>query len=439
MSFVTAPHTSALRESLGALDSESLLKVTVERASRGASPAVASLQQAVLGEVPEFSRSRNPDLLPELAHHAREHVDELLRLLRGGAPGNFGFVEQHARRRAEQRFPLAATLHAYRRGHKVLARWLRDAVLAAAASGVDAQRTLVAVADLAMEYTDVVSTTFAAAYSSHSLLLAELAGDQRTELLGILLEGQDEADPHAARRLREAGFLDERQSFGVALARAVDATEMLNAARARRLADAVDQIVAEVAARRLVDVHDNKVIVIFAAVRRDSGWTAPRSSLARRIQAALARVGNAALIGVSNDMPSTSHIPMAYREAAAALELASVTERVVQFSDLSLQRLLLHFAAKDFHRVLPAWTQPFHDVDARAGGALVATLRAYAAADMNVLQAAQALSVHANTIYARLQRIHEISGLQPRSFDALRDLLTVCDCRQDTAHEISRV
>ena len=422
-------HAIALREALDRLASDAFLAPAVERASQGAGAAATSLQQAVLSDVPEFSRSRNPDLLPELAHHGREHVDELLRLLRGGALERFEFVEQHARRRAKQRFPLAATLHAYRSGHKVLARWLREAALAVAAPAADAHRTVAAIADLALEYTDTVSTTFASAYSAHSLLLAEVAGDQRSELLRILLEGHDEANLRAARMLREAGFLDERQSFGVALARAVDATEMLNASRARRLADAIDQIVADVTMRRLVDVHDNKVIVVFAAVRRDSGWTAPHSSLARRIQAALSLVGNAALIGVSNDAPSNSHIPAAYREAVAALEVASVGKRVVQFSEIPLQRLLLHFAAKDFHRVLPIWTQAFHDADARAGGALVATLRAYAAADMNVLQAAQTLSVHANTIYARLQRIGEISGLQPRSFGALRDLLTVCDCR----------
>lgn len=48
---------------------------------------------------------------------------------------------------------------------------------------------------------------------------------------------------------------------------------------------------------------------------------------------------------------------------------------------------------------------------------------------MNVLKAAQSLGVHPNTVYARLQRIFDISGLQARSFDALSDLLIVCDCR----------
>jgi hypothetical protein len=65
---------------------------------------------------------------------------------------------------------------------------------------------------------------------------------------------------------------------------------------------------------------------------------------------------------------------------------------------------------------------------AAIGPATAATLRAYASTDMNVLKAAQTLGVHPNTVYARLQRIFDISGLQARSYDALTDLLIVCDC-----------
>src|ERR1017187_352321 len=394
-------HVNALNDALRRVASSPFLAAAVDRVANNVTAIAAQLQQAVLAEVPEFSKSRNPDLLPEFAHHGREHVDEIVRLLRGSGLGRFDFVHEHARRRAEQRFPLEATLHAYRSSHKVLSRWLRESALTVASPAEDAQRAIAAITDFAMEYTDAISTTFAGTYASHSLLLAE------------------------------------RQSFCVALARSVDPTEMLNASRARRLADSIEQIVAELAVRRLIDVDINKVTRVIAAVRRDSGWTAPRSSLAKRIRAALSFVGNAALIGVSNDVPSTSHIPTAYREAAAALELASVRQRVLQFSEIPLQRLLLHFAAEDFRRVLPAWTNEFYDADDNARGALVATLRAYASVDMNIVQAAQALGVHPNTVYARLQRIFDISGLQARSFNALTDLLIVCDCNRHGAVGIS--
>ena len=141
--------------------------------------------------------------------------------------------------------------------------------------------------------------------------------------------------------------------------------------------------------------------------------------------------------GVSNDVPTTSHIPGAHREAAIALELSSVSRRVLQFSEIPLRKLLLHFAAQDFHRVLPAWANDFDQADEKADGALVATLRAYADVDMNIVKAAQSLGVHPNTVYARLQRIFEITQLQATSFHALNDLLAVSDCLRRDARSIT--
>ena len=417
----------ALNEALKRIVGKPFLGKMIEQIANNVAAVVEQWKQAVLSDVPQFSQSRNPDLLPELALHGREHVDEFLRLLRGGRIGAFSFVQEHGRRRAEQHFPLEATLHAYRSSHKVFSRWLRETASKSLSRAQDAQETTSAIADLAMEYADAVSLIFAATYSSHSLLLADVAGDQRSELLKILLDGYDEADARAARILRDAGFLDRRQSFCVALARSVDPTEMLNASRARRMADSIKELVAGLTVRRVIDVHENKVTMVFAAVRRESGWTAPRSSLAQEIRAALSLVGNAALIGVSNDAPSTAHIPNAYSEASIALELASVSERVGQFSEIPLRRLLLHFAAEEFHRVLPSWTKAFFEANEHSRGALVATLRTYASVDMNILQAAQVLGVHPNTIYARFQRVVDLSGLQPKSFNALNDLLIVCD------------
>jgi sugar diacid utilization regulator len=428
---------NSLNGVLGKLAGSSFLIATARRIADNAAVIAAELTKAVLADVPQFSASMNPDILPESARHAAQHVEEILRLLRGGRLGSFEFVRAHAQRRAEQRFPLEATLHAYRTSHKVLSRWLRGPLATGAACTADSQRDTAALADFAMDYTDSISTTFASAYSAHTLSLADLAGDQRAELLQILLDGHDEADLRVTRILREAGIPNKQRVFCVALARSVDPAEMLNASRARRLADSIEQVMAESAVRRIVDVYANKVTMVFADVHRLSGWTAPRSSLARRMSEALAFVGNAALIGVSNDVPSTAHIPQAYREATAALEMAHVTQRVVQFSELSMQRLLLYFAGEEFRRLLPGWADEFHVADEHSRGALSATLRAYASADMNVLRAAHTLGVHPNTLYARFQRIFDICGLQARSFNALVTLLTVCDCLVDSSISIS--
>ena len=426
-------HDNALREILRRLAGSELAATAVRRLADNALAIRTQLHQSVLAEVPQFSASMNPQILPESALHGGEHPQEIARLLSGGDVGNFEFVRGHARRRAEQRFPLEATLHAYRCGHKVLSRWLQCPREDLATRSEEVQRVAAAMVDFAMEYTDAISTIFASVYSAHTLLLAQVAGDQRAELLNLLLDGHDEADLRVARFLRDAGFHNKQQVFCVALARSVDPAEMLNVARARRLADAIEQVMDAAPVRRIIDVHERKVTMVFADIRRESGWTAPRRSLAQQVSEALQFVGNAALIGVSNDVPSTSHIPTAHREALAALELADVTHRVVQFATLPVQRLLLHLAGDAFRRVLPKWVAKFHATDEQAHGALISTLRAYADADMNVLKAALALAVHPNTLYARFQHIERITGLKPRAFNDLCTLLTMCECKPEHA------
>jgi hypothetical protein len=419
---------NALQEALKRLIDSTILPEATEHLQANAGAIDAELAESVLAAIPAFSESRNPDVLPELAMHGPEHTREMVRLLKGGEVGDFEFVRKHARRRAEQRFPLEATLHAYRCGHKVFSHWVREAILTAAPSATEAPQVVAAIADFTIEYTDAVSTVAASAYVAQTRLLADVAGDHRAELLNLLLEGYDESDGRVASILRDAGYLEGHQSFCIALARPVDVAEMQNPARARRLADSISGILRNSTTRRLVDIRDNKVTAVFSDARRASGWTVPHIALARRIAADSSMLSNSVLIGVSNDVPSTSQIPNAYREALLALELADVTNRVVQFSEIPARRLLLRLAGEEFQRTLPGWADKFTRADQKAGGILVATLRAYADANMNVLKTAESLSVHPNTIYARMQRIHDITDQDARSYHALTELLIVAEC-----------
>jgi hypothetical protein len=426
---MTDHHTNALKSALKRLGDSRFLAAALRYLADHAAAINAELDKTVLAEIPAFSESGNPDVLPELSRHGAEHTKEIIRLLGGHPVGDFEFVRKHARRRAEQHFPLEATLHAYRCGHKVFSRRLREATLAAVSSAKEVPQMVAAVADFTIEYTDAISTIVTGAYVAQTRLLAHVAGDQRAELLNILLDGYDESDGRVAKVLRDAGYLDTRQSFCVVLAQSVDPAEMLKPERARRLADSIDNTMQTSPARRLIDIRNNKVTTVFSAARRASGWTAPTKALAERISAELYTLGNAVLVGVSNDVPSTSQIPTAYRQASLALELADVTHRVVQFSAIPVRLLLLHLAGENLHRISPAWTNDFLAADDKASGDLVASLRAYADADMNVLNAAQKLSVHPNTIYARFQRLRDITGLDARCYHALTELLIVADCR----------
>lgn len=388
----------------------------------------AVLVQAVMDEIPAYTASGNPEIVPELEQHAGDHVAEIRRLLAGGPAGDFDFVRRHARRRAEQRFPLEATLHSYRCGHKVLSRWMRDAVNAVVED--DVWQVVSAFADFAIEYTDTISTVATAEYVAHTRQVAEEEGDRRTELLAILLKGYDESDGRVSRLLRRAGYLDKRQSFCVAVAQSVEAKEMEHPARARRLSKAVSDSVRDQPIRSLVGIRDDTVVAVFSGARRISGWTRPQTTLARRIKPWLLKVGPAALIGISTDAPSTSGIAKALDEARMALDFASVGERVVLFADVPVRELILRAARDRVHTALPAWVDDFLAADAGAKGAYSATIRAYADADMNVLKTAARLSVHPNTVYSRFNRIADVTGLNALGYHALSELLLAADCRR---------
>ncbi len=388
------------------------------------------LLETIVAEIPAFSASANPDVLPQLAAHADEHIAEIRRLFGGGRSGDFRFVREHAHLRAEQKFPLEATLHAYRCGHKVLSRWLRDVALASADRSAQVRRVVATVADFAIEYTDRVSTIATSEYVARTRTLAEVEGDRRTELLNVLLSGYDESDGRVARLLRKSGYLEQRQSYCVAVAQPVDASEMDNPARAQRLVDSLNAALSALPIRSLVAIRDNTATAVLSATRRLSGWTLQQSALASRVKPHLLRLGNAVLIGISSDAPSTSYIPNARNEAKLALDLADVSNRAVLYSEIPVRKMMLRLAEERMQSALPAWANDFIAADKKARGSLKSTLEAYADANMNVLRAAEKLAVHPNTIYSRMQRIADATGKNALTYHDLNELLLASDCKR---------
>lgn len=418
----------ALREAMSRLVKSGVGRKAGALLDAGRERAALALRETVLADVPAFSASGNPEILPSLATHVGEHIEEIRRLFGGGEVGDFAFVRAQAQRRAEQHFPLEAILHAYRCGHRILSHWLRDAVVAAKPARIEI--AISAVADFAIEYTNAISTIMAAEYVAQTRILAEAEGDRRTELLNILLSGYDESDARTARLLKRAGYLEQRHSYCVAVAQSINPAEMELPDRAQRIANAISAAVATTPIRLLIGIRDSLVVAVFSDVRRQSGWTAPQADLAIRLDPLLLSLGPAVLIGTSTDKPSTSFLPRALQEATIALDFASVTRRVVQFAELPLRSLMLHRGGDYVRSVAPSWIASFTDADAKAKGSLVGTLRALADADLNVQEAGRRLGVHANTVYARLGRIEEISGLDGQRHHDLVELLLAADCWQ---------
>ena len=385
-----------------------------------------ALRNEVLREVRGFSDSGNPQVLPELRDHAKGHVEEVLRLFSGAEFGEFAFVRDHARLRAEQRFPLELTLHAYRCGHRVLSRWMRDGAVAAGLA--NRERAIAAVADFAIEYTDVISAVMTSEYVAHTRVVAAAEGDRDAELLNVLLAGYDESDGRIARLLRSGGYREQRRSYCVMAIRPANPSEMDAPERAQRIRASLASLVSATNIRSLAGLRDNVVVAVTSAVRRQSGWTAPQSGLAERLESLLLQWGPSVVVGVSADHPSTSAIPRALREASTALDFAGVDRRVVLFPTLPVRSLLAHAGGEYVRATAPGWSAALFAADAKADGNLLKTLTALADSGLNVQEAGRRLGVHANTVYGRLARIRDLTGLDGQKFHDLVEMLLALDC-----------
>src|SRR5215207_2294455 len=424
-----------LRQILTSLVESSVIPHAAAALEASKSTAADKLRDDVLAEIPAFSVSGNPEILPGLDDHVAEHIQEILRLFAGGEIREFEFIKAHARRRAEQRFPLEAMLHAYRCSQRTLAIWLRDAALA-----VDPNNEAVsAVADFAIEYTNISSSIIASEYVAHTRILAEAEGDRRTELLKILLSGFDESDGRVAQLLKRAGYLEQRQAYCVAAVQSTNPAEVESSARAQRVVNSISEAMVSTSIRTLTGIHNNLVIAVLSDKRRQSGWTTPQSNLADRIRPLLLVLGPAVLIGISADQPSTSYLPKALHQATIALDLANVTNRVVQFSDLPLRDLLIHHGNDYLQKVPPNWVAALVSADVKAGGTLIQTLRAVADADLNVQKAARTLGRHPNTIYTRIERVKNLTGLDGQRYRDLTELLLAADCWRNGSLEGSEL
>lgn len=421
----SAPDRS-LKAALAALSKLGVAAKAEARLEASMGSAAATLQREVLSEIPAFAASANPEILPSLKSHAYDHLREIRRLFSGGSLQDFAFVREHARLRAEQRFPLEATLHAYRCGHRAVSRWLREAATATGPKNLE--EIVVAIADFSIEYTDAISTIVTAEYVAHTRVLAEAERDQRSELLGILLSGYDELDARVAQLLRRAGYLEQRLGYCVAVAQSVNAAEMERPARAQRVAAALELAVAGTSIRTLTGARDSLAIAVFSDRRRVSGWTAAGADLAERLRERMLSLGPAVIVGLSADHPSTAYIAKALSEAKVALDFAAPARRVVGFRELPVRGLLVRHGAAYLQAAAPAWAQTLVAADAKAEGALAATVRALAAADLNVQEAGRALKKHPNTIYARIARLQALTGVDARRFEGLNELLLVIEC-----------
>ena len=167
-----------------------------------------------------------------------------------------------------------------------------------------------------------------------------------------------ESDSRTAQLLRRSGYLEQRQSFCVAVARSVDPREMDSTARAQRMVESIGEILRDTPVRSLIGVRDGLVTIVMSGTQRLSGWTAT-TVFARRtgisaIESGWARLHLSALAMMR---PSTSHVRRALNEARLALDFASVSNRVMPYSQIPFRQMIIRHARDNIQSALPAWLE----------------------------------------------------------------------------------
>ena len=173
---------------------------------------------------------------------------------------------------------------------------------------------------------------------------------------------------------------------------------------------------------RLIDIRGGAVVAIACsdAPSRGLADALRRSPFARR-----AHGGNGALIGgISRDTRAIEALPQALEEAKLALEFAGSAQPVELFADIDLREFLMQRASDSAFRLIPEWVRHFGPEGSGPSHELLRTIRAFGDCSFNVKQTARRVGVHTNTIYFRLNRIKQLTGIDPRTYAGTSRLLT---------------
>lgn len=337
----------------------------------------------------------------ELWQACHDNILECLQALAAGMQGDMPMLSTRAtgRRRAEQGLPLESLLHAYRLGWRVI--W--EAMLEhARVTGRPALDALAEGAGMVWDMMDEYSAAVATAYRSAELEINSRRTAQRDALLHALISGlAAEGDLRIAPRVLDlpdsgpylvaVGSLEpERPLAGEQLIAALEAQGMRSAWLTR----------------------DGGLIGVLAPP------PAQLPAVARNLRAAGVR-----RMGLSPAAETLELLPGAHRQAELALRAIPVESRGVVALDECLTSALLAASPELAGRLLRRTLAPIIDLGREESDALLSTLRAYVDASGSVTEVARRLKCHRNTVFNRISRIRDLTGLDPTNPGQMSDLL----------------
>lgn len=368
---------------------------------------------AILAEIPAYQAHTDPSFVDDVRAHVLEHYRAVLDGFARERPitrEDLLFIRRHAARRLD-RISVADFIHAFHIGQRVL--W--NAVLALAVDDGSRRAVLGMVTSIA-RYFELATTHAAEVYLEAEQLAAATGERVRRDLLEDLLAGRLPAPGPRLDAARGAGLEPASRCLVIAALPTTPPDDM-HALRgaAAALARATRRPI-----QPLTVVRHDEVVVISPAPNGDP------VALARRLEDAQRRLAARHLplaVGMSTMHDGLAALANAYREAVAARDTLLPNPGVVALPAMSaFEYLTMHSDATARRLIAPA-IERFVTEDIDHGGALIATLREYAAADLNVKQAAQRLHIHVNTAHYRLGKIAERTGCDLRRTSDVIELL----------------
>ena len=378
---------------------------------------VAEMMAKAIGAgVSEYGSLQEPGTAAALREHCGEHLRTFVRLIRGGrrpTDADLEFVRTAAGLEVRRGVSLEGLLHAYRVGQRVSWEW---GVRQAGETSAGREAALVFSAR-SIEYHDLVSTSAANAYVTEQQQLVAEEDRARQELMKDLIAGRLPLGPSSQVVAASRGF-GAGSPYVVAVAVVEEGSPRTGADALRFAGETVGHSLDQGGNTALIVVRRDELT---ALVCTDQDLQV-RDQVGRAIEALQKMHAVALIAGVSAACRGFEEIPIGYEEASRAMRRAR-PGTVLAAKELPLLECLMDAAGEMARRIVPAGISRFLEEDARQRGILVATLRAYLEADLNVGRTAKRLFVHPNTVQYRLRRISMITGMSMRKFRDLVEIL----------------
>ncbi|WP_328530483.1 helix-turn-helix domain-containing protein [Nocardioides sp. NBC_00368] len=366
-------------------------------------------------QVPAYAASSDPNLRSDVARHAEAVFRAVLITLEEGRAAvreDFPQSAGQAANRVRQGVALADFLQAFRLGQVAL--WER--IVDIAADDPETSRAALLTASHVMQVIEVGSTVAAEAYlDTQQLELAE--GDRiRRDLVEDLLAGREVPAGPRLDVARKCGLeRDGRSAVIIAVP-----VRPLRVGQSLREALRIVRTELGPAQEGVAVIQQEQMVGILPVATDDVQALVPDL---RRVHRQLARQGIDLAVGVSTVHVGWSSVPAAYAEAGIARDSLGDEPGVVALPMLSTVDYLVLREDPTVRRLIRPELRQFITEDLARDGAMIETMLAYVASDLNAKLAAERLHMHVNTAYYRLERIAERTGCDLRRFADVEELV----------------